>query len=109
MARLTDRDRVLEQYANAGRLATRVDLHARFSTNPHGWHAWMFEQLGLRTGDVVLELGCGRGYLWRRNASRLPGDVRLVLSDLSEGMLREAGRSPGRPSTAMAFAVADAQ
>jgi SAM-dependent methyltransferase len=51
------------------------------------------------SGDVpaearILELGCGDGALWKKNSDRTPAAWRIVLCDLSEGMLnatRELG------------------
>lgn len=78
------------QYRSSAKLAARADLHARFSTNPTGWSFWAFNQLDLREGDKVLEVGGGPGWLWRAQRDRLPDGVRVVFSDLSVGMVREA-------------------
>jgi SAM-dependent methyltransferase len=40
----------------------------------------------------VLELGCGDGAFWAENKEKLPESVQVVLSDRSEGMLRDARR-----------------
>ncbi len=78
------------QYRGSSNLAARADLHARFSTNPTGWPRWAFDQLELQGGELVLELGGGPGWLWREQRDRPPSDVRVVFSDLSIGMVREA-------------------
>jgi hypothetical protein len=41
-------DQVVEPYRDASNLNARVNLHDRFSTNPDGWHRWVYDQLALR-------------------------------------------------------------
>jgi SAM-dependent methyltransferase len=78
------------QYKTSANLSARIDLHRRFSTNPYGWHKWVFDQLDLRPGDRVLEVGGGPGWLWRENLARLPIGLTIVFSDFSLGMALEA-------------------
>ena len=68
----------------------RVELKKRFGTNPYSWNKWIFDQLQLREGDQILELGCGNAILWKANLGRIPQKVQLFLSDFSEGMLGDA-------------------
>ena len=86
-----NRDRaVREQYRDSSRLTARVNLHARYSTNPIGWPVWIFDKLDLRSGERVLEVGCGPGWLWRGNLERVPSGCTIVASDFSYGMASEA-------------------
>ena len=78
------------QYQNATNRSARIRLHRDYSVNPLGWFPWMMEQYKLEPGMRILELGCGNGALWTENRGRLPKDIRVVLSDKSEGMLRDA-------------------
>src|SRR5689334_20632621 len=91
MARLTDptylRD---EQYKTPTNLSARVGLHERFSTAAGSRHAWVMDQLDLRVGERVLEVGGGPGWLWRENHGRPPAHLRVCFSDFSLGMLRAA-------------------
>ncbi|MEJ7652637.1 MAG: class I SAM-dependent methyltransferase [Chloroflexia bacterium] len=78
------------QYRDGSALGARMSLHERFSTNPYPWHRWAFDQLDLEPTARVLEVGCGPGELWRSNADRVPEGLRVVVTDLSPGMIREA-------------------
>lgn len=80
-----------EQYRTASLLQSRINLYDKFSTNPLGWHRWVFNQLKVCNNDVhVLELGCGDGTFWVRNAEVLPSNWRITLTDISIGMVEEA-------------------
>ncbi len=38
----------------------------------------------------ILEVGCGNGAMWVENRKKIPSDINIVLSDCSEGMLRDS-------------------
>lgn len=84
-----DRD-LVEQYQNGKNIAARIALHSRFSVNSQSWFSWIFDHLGIKEGDCVLELGCGNGALWKENESRIPQDVSILLTDISSGMLEDS-------------------
>ena len=44
-------------------------------------------------GCSVLEIGCGDGTLWTRNLALLPDKIRICLSDVSDGMIRDVRRT----------------
>lgn len=83
------------QYRDAGNISARIRLHRDFSVNKQGWFPWVYEQCGITSGMHILELGCGNGALWTENKSRMPKGVQVVLSDISEGMIRDARREVG--------------
>ena len=83
------------QYQDASNISARINLHSLYSQNTKGWFPWIFEQLELKPGMKVLELGCGDGTLWKENKQYLPNDMEITLSDTSEGMLRDARRNVG--------------
>lgn len=83
------------QYQNAANISARIRLHREYSTNSKGWFPWMMEQYDLKPGMRILELGCGNGALWTENRHGLPKDMEVVLSDKSEGMLRDAREALG--------------
>ena len=98
-----------EQYKNGSNLDARIQIHERFSTNPYGWHRWVFEQFALPSRCDVLELGCGPGDLWLKNSHRIPLGWNITLSDFSPGMVEAAQvRLPGSDHS-LVFAVFDAQ
>ncbi len=80
------------QYLNANNISARINLHNLYSQNAQGWFAWIYEQLDLKKDMRILELGCGNGELWAGKIHSLPFGTSVVLSDVSEGMLRDAKR-----------------
>src|SRR3712207_168217 len=106
---LTDRERLAEQYRNASNLSARMQLHERFGTNRYNWHRWLFDHFNLSASADILELGCGPGTLWRENLDRIPAGWRIILSDLSDGMLEEARHTLAESAHRFAFEQIDAQ
>lgn len=96
-----------EQYADSSNLSARISIHQRFSTNRQPLFSWLFERMELEDGMRVLEVGCGAGTLWRENVERVPV-MSLVLTDASEGMLRDARRALAGVR-GVAWGVADVQ
>lgn len=94
LIRLTGMEKSLKtQYRNAGNISARIRLHKECSVNKQGWFPWIFEQCEMKNDMRVLEIGCGNGALWTENMTKLPENVRVTLSDASEGMLRDARRA----------------
>ena len=83
------------QYQNASNVSARIRLHRLYSVNTQGWFPWLFEQMHLRSGMKILELGCGNGALWVENVGKIPHGkgTKIVLSDISGGMLQDASRA----------------
>lgn len=44
----------------------------------------------LKPNDRVIEFGCGNGSTWAKNRNKMPKDINIILTDLSEGMLSSA-------------------
>lgn len=80
------------QYNNSSNISARINLHSLYSHNKKGWFPWIFEHCELKAGMRILELGCGDGTFWVENKDNLPKAIHVVLSDLSDGMLRDAKR-----------------
>ncbi|MDO5551923.1 MAG: methyltransferase domain-containing protein, partial [Lachnospiraceae bacterium] len=77
------------------------------SQNPQGWFPWIYEQCRIQPGLEILEIGCGDGTLWTGSRPSLPEEIHITLSDLSEGMLRDARRSIGSSDSRFSFQVFD--
>ena len=95
------------QYQNASNISARINLHSLYSQNPQGWFPWIYEQMEMRSDMQVLEIGCGDGTLWSSNLKKLPKEVGITLSDISEGMLRDARRAIGMEDSRFTFQVFD--
>ena len=86
------------QYQNSSNLTARIDLHTRYSSNRQGWFPWLWSLLKLDGDMQVLELGCGDGALWTQNTLPHPCRLQISLSDISDGMVRDARRNIGLSS-----------
>ncbi len=86
---MTEDEKIQEQYKTAENLEKRINIHAGYSTSEQDWVDWVYERLNLQPGQKVLEIGCGNGQLWSKNACRLPEGLHIVLTDRSEGMLEQ--------------------
>jgi ubiquinone/menaquinone biosynthesis C-methylase UbiE len=86
--RYTSPERLTEQYSDSERLRIRQETHRRYSENPVSFLAWATEQMDIRPGMIVVDVGCGRGIyhpLFRERGATVVG------IDRSIGMVREAG------------------
>lgn len=79
-----------EQYKTAENLNIRISIHQKYSVNRQGFGNWIFSNYQIGEGMKVLELGCGTGEMWLGKDDILNRCSRLVLSDLSEGMIDTA-------------------
>lgn len=97
------------QYKDPRNLNARIALHARFSTNLHGWTQWVMEQLRsvLPEQAALLEVGAGPGTLWTSNRARVPAGWRVWLTDFSAGMVDSARKALGQDPR-FRFSVAEA-
>ena len=78
-----------EQYRDGSNLNARMRLHARFSTNKYGIFPWILDRMTLPGDARVLEVGTGTAQMWRQNRNRIPVGWRIVVSDFSDGILRD--------------------
>ncbi|WP_310601845.1 MerR family transcriptional regulator [Anaerosporobacter sp.] len=95
------------QYQNASNISARINLHTLYSQNKQGWFPWIFAQYHITQGMKILEIGCGDGSLWTNSLSTLPNEIDITLSDLSDGMLRDARRAIGTEDTRFSFQAFD--
>lgn len=96
------------QYQDASNISARINLHSLYSQNRQGWFPWIFEQLELKEGMRILELGCGDGTLWNIDRDKIPNQIEIDVSDISDGMLRDARRTIGIKDNRFRFGVFDA-
>ena len=97
------------QYQNASNISARIRLHQEYSTNPQGWFSWIYDQCEIGKCQDILELGCGNGALWTENREKLPDNIRIVLSDISDGMIRDVRRNIGMEDSRFSFLTFDCQ
>lgn len=90
MSEINDTEVVKQQYANASNLNVRISIHDRYSTNKIGFRNWIVSNYRIDKGMKVLELGCGTGTVWKDRETIINSCSKLVLSDLSEGMVAAA-------------------
>lgn len=91
---ITGADQSLKtQYLNSTNVAARIRLHSEYSVNQEGWFPWLYRMSEIQDGMNILEIGCGNGALWLENMNHIPPDVHITLSDISDGMLRDARNS----------------
>lgn len=96
------------QYKNATNISARIRLHRDYSVNKQGWFPWLFSQIDFKPGMKILELGAGNGALWSQNIAKVPNNITVVVSDISEGILADAKKEIGDHSQ-FQYAVFDAQ
>ena len=95
------------QYLNANNISSRINLHSLYSVNKEGWFPWIFRQCEILPQMEILELGCGDGTLWSVNRDKLPETLSITLSDISQGMLRDARRAIGQTDERFSFQCFD--
>ena len=91
-----DSDAVKAQYALPKGLDIRKTFHEKYSVNRQGYGEWIVSHYDIRDGMTVLEIGCGTGNFWIGHEDMVSRCGRLVLTDLSEGMLETAEKNLGK-------------
>jgi len=108
MKSMNDANVVEHQYKNADKLNIRIALHERYSTNKVPFGDWIVSNYDIKPGSRVLELGCGTGSMWKEHLHLLDNGSTAVLSDFSEGMLKEAKQNLGEQAN-IEYQVIDIQ
>lgn len=93
--KINDTDNVKRQYATTSNLNTRISIHDKYSTNKMGFGNWIVSNYQIHNGAKVLELGTGTGYMWKDKSSLINKCFKLIVSDISEGMLESAKENIG--------------
>jgi ubiquinone/menaquinone biosynthesis C-methylase UbiE len=86
---------VKAQYATSKGLDIRIAFHEKYSTNHQGYGNWIVSNYEIPQGAKVLELGCGTGSSWLGHDDVLARCGKLVMTDLSDGMLEKAQENLG--------------
>ena len=97
-----------KQYLNSSNITARINLHNEFSENTVGWFPWIFSQCNIREGEQILELGCGDASLWIENKEKIPDGISVILSDISDGMVRDVKKAIGTEDRRFHYEVMDA-
>ncbi|NCB92937.1 MAG: methyltransferase domain-containing protein [Clostridia bacterium] len=95
------------QYQNASNISSRINLHELYSQNKTGWFPWIYDQCCIKENMNILEIGCGDGIFWKTNLDKLPENLHVTLSDISDGMLRDARRLIGSDDSRFTYQVFD--
>jgi ubiquinone/menaquinone biosynthesis C-methylase UbiE len=100
-----------QQYNNSNNLSARIRIHQLYSTNSQDMWDWYFEQILEKTPKEarVLEVGTGRGDMWKINESRIPEGWDITLTDFSPGMIADNQAHLGELSQRMKYQEADVQ
>lgn len=94
------------QYKNASNISARIRLHTLFSQNKTGWFPWIISHMELEKNRKILEVGCGDGTLWK---NCVPEGTEIILTDISDGMIRDVKRELGGQFPGMQFVTCDCQ
>ncbi len=92
---INDVSAVKTHYATSKGLDIRLTFHDKYSTNRQGINNWLVSNYAIREGMKVLELGCGTGSMWTGQGDVIARCGKLVLTDLSDGMLDKAKENLG--------------
>jgi SAM-dependent methyltransferase len=89
----TDRKVLSEkQYQDDRNLEKRIAIH-QYSVSEQKWPDFIKENIRFKETDEILDIGCGNGRLWNVLLNRNSKIKRLVLSDISYGMIDKAKAS----------------
>ena len=90
----TDREHLTKKmYATAELLALRIQSHKLYTRPEVDFASWVLDHVPWRGDEVVLDIGCGAGLYVEPVYDRLAQGGRLLLGDLSFGMLLDVAKS----------------
>ena len=99
-----------DQYKTSSKLSARIRLHQDYSTSDESPISGTFDLMleYVPENANILELGTGRGDLWKENAHRIPDNWNMTLTDLSAGMIDDQKAYLGDLSNRMRYKVVNA-
>ena len=109
MANINNPTMVKMQYGTSSNLDSRIYVKKLFSTCKIGWSDFLLQNFRLKPGQRILELGCGNAIFWQFVSDKIPEDTKLILSDLSSGMLDAAKNNTSELDFIEKYAIIDAQ
>ena len=86
---------VSKQFSTDCNLSFRINFYSKYDTAPQKFSDWLFEKYYFSENDTVLELGCGNGFHWDEKINTLPSGCKLILSDISDGMVNKVQKRYG--------------
>ena len=78
-----------EQYKNESNLQKRIQIH-QYGTAQQSWNEFLVDEIQFPKDSCILEIGCGTGVLWKHLLKNKPSIKKIILSDFSDGMLKNA-------------------
>ena len=95
----TDREHLTKRmYATDELLALRIQTHKLYTRPEMDFASWVLDHIPWRGDEVVLDIGCGAGLYVEPVHDRLKQGGRLLLGDLSFGMLLDVAKSSSLPA-----------
>lgn len=95
------------QFETPDGLKTRVLFHHQHTHFHRNFHEWMFDHYHFHPRNQVLEIGCGDGTLWQCNRDKIPQDIDIILSDISQKMIDECYMKLHDISQIQSYEIAD--
>jgi ubiquinone/menaquinone biosynthesis C-methylase UbiE len=76
-----------EQFKDSSNLEIRKNFHRKYDPSPRAYAEWILSKIKFKNGSRVLEVGCGTGNLWEKQAELVETFSELILTDISKGMI----------------------
>lgn len=71
------REVIIDRKADEGHWAA-----LKYGINQEDWYEKIYRNINIDPNEIILDIGCGYGKLWRNNWSKIPERVRVTLMDL---------------------------
>ena len=86
---IQNKQNLLLQFGTPEGLQKRILFHHQHTHFEENFQQWLFSHYHFNQNAKVLEIGCGDGTLWQCNKNKIPKDIEITLSDISQKMLDE--------------------